>query len=120
MARVPTVERKAEARLDSLPDNAVYRHAYKKMWIAYVLHLVGFGVFGVHRFYLLYYRSACAQLALAIVYVFSGLAVPLVSDAAGIVLVVWLIVDLFLIPGLTRARNATIAADIDTQVEAMR
>lgn len=120
MAQVPRIERKNDATLDDLPQSDLYRHSYKHMWVAYVINLVGFGVLGGHRFYLLYYRSACIQLGLFFAYILLSFVVPILSDAAMIGLVVWVLVDLFLIPGMTRARNATIAADIDAQIEEMR
>ncbi|WP_210324122.1 TM2 domain-containing protein [Azorhizobium oxalatiphilum] len=78
------------------------------MLIAYLLHLMGGGgIFGFHRFYLGYTRSAQIQAALGA----TTLLLPLIIRSNDFQLfllppaMVWYIADLFLIPRMVRARN---------------
>ena len=64
----------------------------KSVGVAYLLWLV-LGFFGVHRFYAGATKSGIAQLVLAFTFV------------GWIVLIPWLIADLFLIPGIVRDEN---------------
>ena len=64
----------------------------KSVGIAYLLWLF-LGGFGVHRFYSGHTKSAVLQMVLCI------------SVIGWLVLAPWLIIDLFLIPGLVRERN---------------
>jgi TM2 domain-containing membrane protein YozV len=72
----------------------------KETWIAYVLWLL-LAPFGAHRFYLGRTGSAIGQLATSLTII--GLLVT----------AVWSIVDLFLIPGITREENAKLATEWD-------
>lgn len=70
----------------------------KESWIAYVLWVL-LAPFGAHRFYLNRTGSAIGQLVTSLTII--GLLVT----------IVWSIVDLFLIPGITREENAKLAAE---------
>lgn len=87
----------------------------KRIGRAYVLLLL-FGGLGFHRFYLRRTGSAVVMLALVVTY-FVLLAVfwrsTSATELAGLValtVVVWEVVDLFLIPRMTRAVNRRIRA----------
>ncbi len=74
----------------------------REIWIAYLLWFF-FGGLGVHRFYLGQTTSAVAMLVLTIVGIFTSIiliGIPLLM-AVG----VWLLIDIFLIPDLTRQAN---------------
>lgn len=75
----------------------------KDLAIAYLL-LVFLGVFGAHRFYLGHNGTAIALLCGTL------LAAPLMLVGGGIMLAIgvgiWWVVDLFLLPGMTRCANA--------------
>jgi TM2 domain-containing membrane protein YozV len=64
------------------------------------------GGFGTHRFYLGYTGSAIAILLITIVGVF--LIFPLIVSG------IWLLVDLFIIPSMTRKVNMGIAASVSS------
>lgn len=103
----------------ALPQGPIYQRAYKAMWIAYVLALLGgAGCFGLHRFYLGYKRSALMMLALTL----GGIFLPMIGIGSVMltwwVVTLWVLVDLFLIPMMTRTRNAEIAAEIDRDLAA--
>ena len=86
-----------------------------------------FGVFGAHRFYLKRVQSASVMLALAlgpyvaafvVGFIFGLLGQPRTGDDSvmsnitalcHMVLVGWLIVDIFLIPGMVESYNLAIA-----------
>ncbi len=99
-----------------LPQGPIYTRAYKLMWLAYVLSLLGAGCLGLHRFYLGYTRSAVMMLGLTL----GSLLLPFFGiysvNLTRLVVSLWAIVDLFLIPGMTRTRNAEIAAEIDREL----
>lgn len=106
--------------------NAEYAARRRSMALAYVAWLF-FGVFGAHRFYLKRYNSASAMLALSvgpyvaafIVGFIAGLlgwgrgvddtAVDAVTSLCHMVLAGWMIVDIFLIPGMVESYNLAIA-----------
>ncbi|MGI2035355.1 TM2 domain-containing protein [Rhizobium panacihumi] len=101
-----------------LPQGPIYKRAYKSMWIAYVLALLGgAGCFGLHRFYLGYNRSALVILVLTL----GGILLPMIGIRSVTltwwVVSIWVLVDLFLIPAMTRTRNAEIAAEIDRDLK---
>lgn len=83
----------------------------KSVLVAYLLWFF-LGYFGVHRFYLGRTTSALALLGLTVV----GVVLSVVAIGAVILLVpaVWLLVDLFLIPGMTSAKNNEIIAAIES------
>src|ERR1700733_6315829 len=74
----------------------------KSVGVAYALWFF-FGSFGAHRFYLKQTGTAIAMLIIPLV------SIPLVFVAIGFiglgVVWIWVIVDAFLIPGLTRGYN---------------
>ncbi len=74
----------------------------KSMLLAYVLWFF-LGSLGIHRFYLGATRSAIIILILTILSIV--LSVVGVGPLLGLVVVIWLIVDIFLIPGMVRAAN---------------
>ncbi len=74
----------------------------KSMLLAYVLWFF-LGSLGIHRFYLGATRSAIIILILTILSVV--LSVVGVGPLLGLVVIIWLIVDIFLIPGMVRAAN---------------
>lgn len=95
----------------------IYRHASKSMLIAYLLALLGgAGCLGLHRFYLGYKRSALMMLVLTL----GAFLLPMVGiysvTLTWWVITFWVLLDLFLIPGMTRTRNAQIAAEIDREL----
>ncbi|MGE0255223.1 MAG: TM2 domain-containing protein [Alphaproteobacteria bacterium] len=74
----------------------------KSMLLAYVLWFF-LGSLGIHRFYLGATTSAIVLLVLTILSIM--LAVVGVGAFFGLIVVIWLIVDIFLIPGMVRAAN---------------
>ena len=85
---------------DTQPAPAV--RGDKSMLLAYVLWFF-LGSLGIHRFYLGATRSAIIILILTILSIV--LSVVGVGPLLGLVVVIWLIVDIFLIPGMVRAAN---------------
>jgi TM2 domain-containing membrane protein YozV len=88
----------------TVPTNHVASKPQRSMWMAYLLWFF-LGQFSAHRFYLGATGSAITQLGMA----FCGLALAMTGGPAVVfslfVLVpwmLWLFVDLFLIPGLHR------------------
>lgn len=86
----------------------------KRVGRAYVL-LFLFGGLGLHRFYLRRTASACVMLGLCLAsYLVLGIFWPApTSELAGLIglaVIVWEIIDLFLIPRMTRAVNQRIRA----------
>ena len=75
-----------------LQKQMAFESRRKSVGIAYLLWFV-LGGFGVHRFYSGHTASAVAQLVLCI------------SIVGWLALGPWLIIDLFLIPGLVREKN---------------
>lgn len=95
----------------SLPQDPLYRGSYKSLWLAYILLLLASGL-GLHRFYLGYRRTAAMQLglfALMMVLAFSGFG-P--GNYVFFLLLAWVVVDLVLLPWLTRWRNEAIATEL--------
>ncbi|GGE51488.1 hypothetical protein GCM10011391_32850 [Pullulanibacillus camelliae] len=80
---------------EQLLVNSEVQKSGKNMAIAYVFWIF-LGGFGAHRFYLRKKGSAIAQLILTL------------TLFGAIISGVWLIVDLFLIPGITREINNNI------------
>ncbi|MSO81320.1 MAG: TM2 domain-containing protein [Alphaproteobacteria bacterium] len=74
----------------------------KSMLLAYVLWFF-LGYLGIHRFYLGATRSAIIILLLTILSIV--LSVVGVGPLLGLVVIIWLIVDIFLISGMVRAAN---------------
>ncbi|XEC95607.1 NINE protein [Paenibacillus tarimensis] len=105
------------------------RSAEKSAAIAYLM-LIG-GHLGVHRFYLKRVGTAIAQLILFLASA-GGYIMMLVASAAeidaliiisvllfaipGLVLFIWIIVDLFLMSGMVREYNEKIQQDILAQI----
>lgn len=77
---------------DSLHKQMLFEENRKSVGITYLLWFL-LGWFGVHRFYAGATKSGVAQLLLAL------------SIVGWLVLIPWLIADLFLIPGLVREHN---------------
>ena len=91
----------SEAVLASARAQMIYDANKKSTGVAYLLWLF-LGGFGAHRFYLSYTGTAAAQLLLLI---FGWLPFFI----GWMVLGVWLLVDLFLIPGMAREKNMALA-----------
>jgi TM2 domain-containing membrane protein YozV len=89
-----------KAVLASARAHMIYDANKKSAGAAYVLCLL-LGGLGAHRFYLGYTGTAAIQLALGIL----GFIVFVTWPP----LWIWLLVDLFLIPGMVRAKNMEIA-----------
>jgi TM2 domain-containing membrane protein YozV len=85
----------------------------KSIVVAYVL-LVLLGGFGAHRFYLGRLRTAIAMLALNL------LGWLLIAPGVGVMLllplVLWMIVDLFLVPGMVAASRQNLRARITQEI----
>ncbi|MDP9838149.1 TM2 domain-containing membrane protein YozV [Neorhizobium huautlense] len=99
------------------PRGLIYRRASKSMLIAYLLALLGgAGCLGLHRFYLGYKRTALTMLVLTL----GAILLPMIGiysvTLTWWVVTLWVLVDLFLIPKMTRDRNAEIAAEIDREL----
>lgn len=110
MVNVPKIPGSASANPDrQVPDGSgiVVKIVDRKvMWVAYVLAIMGGGgMLGLHRFYLGYTRSAQVQLGLGVCAFLVPFLLGLVGQPLILIALVWNIVDLFLIPGLTRKAN---------------
>ncbi|BDI60505.1 TM2 domain-containing protein [Qipengyuania nanhaisediminis] len=80
---------------DNQRIDTLYEQGRKSMALSYLLWLV-LGAFGAHRFYNGATRSAVIQLVLTL-------------TGVGLVIVIpWLLIDLFLIPGLVNDKNREI------------
>ncbi len=83
----------------------------KSVVVAYILAIWFFGPFGSHRFYLNRPRSAVAMFLIflpSVVLFVRGLESDtgsLVGEVGMAIVYLWVIVDLFLIPGIVRRRN---------------
>ncbi|WP_049642807.1 TM2 domain-containing protein [Candidatus Rhodobacter oscarellae] len=88
----------------------------KSILVAYLLAIF-FGGFGIHRFYLGRSGSAAAML---IMFVLGWVTFAIV---VGIILLIavgiWVIVDLFLIPGMVESQKNDVRARISQELEAM-
>jgi TM2 domain-containing membrane protein YozV len=74
----------------------------KSIGLAYVL-LIFLGTFGIHRFYLNRIGSAIVQLIIGIIGV--ATAAILIGFFFLAPLWIWLLIDLFTLPGMVRAEN---------------
>lgn len=81
----------------------------KSVGVAYLLWFF-FGMLGVHRFYLKENGTAIAILILTIV------SIILMIVAIGFIIILipalWVFIDIFLIPGITRKYNTTLANNL--------
>ena len=91
---------KTEAALLGARAQMIYDANKKSVGASYVLCLI-LGGLGAHRFYLGYTGTAVVQLILGLLGFVLFLTWP--------PLWIWLLVDLFLIPGMVRTRNMEIA-----------
>jgi hypothetical protein len=97
----------------------------RKLWKAYVLWII-FGGFGMHRFYLGRNWTGFLMLALTItafvcgqeVSTFHNDALQYLALPAWCAIVLWLIVDLFLIPSMARKFNARLPEELAKKVKA--
>ncbi len=82
----------------------------KSILVAYLLWFF-LGGLGVHRFYLGRTTSALVLLGLTV----AGVILSVVAIGAVILIVpaIWMLVDLFLIPGMTRDKNNALIAEIE-------
>lgn len=94
----------------------------KSLALAYLAWLF-FGVFGVHRFYLGRRKTALAMMALSIGPFVVGFLLGLLglagadvedglSRVAWAALLIWMIVDIFLIPGMVESKNAELVRSL--------
>ena len=96
-------------RAEIVRSQLMYDANRKSAGVAYLL-LIFLGGLGAHRFYLGKTGSALAQLAMSI---FGWLTLAVfVGVLLLIPLGIWLIVDLFLIPGIVRGQNTRLANDL--------
>ena len=86
-----------------------FEAAKKSVLVAYLLWFF-LGWLGLHRFYLGYMLSAVLMLLLWVVG--TVLSVVLIGYVILVVPVLWWAVDALLIPGMARAKNNEIIADI--------
>lgn len=116
--------------------NSEMRPREKSLGLAYLM-LIG-GHLGVHRFYLKRTATAIVQLVLFLIAALGYIVMVTTSGfgegevgigtviglilffVAGAPLFVWVIVDLFLIPGMVRGLNAQIEGEIMQQLEWIR
>lgn len=116
--------------------NSEMRPREKSLGLAYLM-LIG-GHLGVHRFYLKRTATAIVQLVLFLIAALGYIVMVTTSGfgegevgigtviglilffVAGAPLFVWVIVDLFLIPGMVRGMNAQIEGEIMQQLEWIR
>jgi TM2 domain-containing membrane protein YozV len=93
-------------KLDDAQRVMLYDASKKSVAAAYILWIL-LGHFGAHRFYLGKTTSATVMLILAL------LAIPLCFVLIGYLILpivwLWMLIDLFLIPGLTRDHNLHMA-----------
>lgn len=97
----------------------------RRLWLAYVAWFF-LGIFGTHRFYLKRWQSASVMLALSVgpyvaVFIYGfilgvaglprgdGYVQSITTVLCHLVLAGWMVVDLFLIPGLVERYNLEIA-----------
>ncbi|QHW33149.1 TM2 domain-containing protein [Paenibacillus rhizovicinus] len=109
--------------------NSELRGAEKSSGVAYLM-LLG-GHFGLHRFYLKRKGTGAAQLALFIAAIFFYFMIAIASAVdstpftivsvtmcvlPAVALFVWIIVDLFLLPGMIRAYNQGVQQAIIAEI----
>lgn len=82
----------------------------KSVLVTYLLWFF-LGCFALHRFYLGYYLSGLLMLGLWVIGV--GLSVILVGYVILLVPVIWWALDALLIPGMVRASNEALIAEIE-------
>ena len=90
-----------ETGLASARAHMIYDANKKSVGASYLLCIL-LGGLGAHRFYLGYTVTACVQLLI-------GLSGFMLSAITWPPLWIWLLVDLFLIPGMVRRKNLEIA-----------
>ena len=96
-----------------MSDTARLMHYDANKKSAVVAYLLWFflGTFGAHRFYLNLYGTGAAILIITLV------SILLMFVGVGIVTiwisVIWVFVDLFLIPGITRKYNVALATQLE-------
>jgi hypothetical protein len=113
--------------------NSELRDLEKSLGIAYLM-LIG-GHWGIHRFYLKRKKTAFGQLALflaaGLFYILSAVASVLQNDSfvllcflltalAAIALAIWIIVDLFLLPGMVKAWNSQVEQQLISRIAQYR
>ena len=91
----------SEDRLASARAHMMYDANKKSAGVAYLL-CIFLGGFGAHRFYLGYSGTGAVQLVLWLL----GWVTVFI---AWIPLGIWIIIDLFLIPGMAREKNMVLA-----------
>lgn len=110
MVRVPNIPAKPDA--EPAPPRSTAPPGAKSLWVAYALHLSGGGGFlGLARFYLGFYRSAQIQLGLGLTTLFLPLLIQSNDFQYYLIppVLLWYVVDLFLLPGMARAANEKLA-----------
>ncbi|RAP76970.1 NINE protein [Paenibacillus montanisoli] len=111
--------------------NSELRSAEKSAAVAYLM-LLG-GHLGLHRFYLKRIRSGVAQLLLfiaAVLFYFVFVFTSAIAEEfaysflalipcilSGVALFIWVIVDLFLLPGMLRSYNESVKQEILAAIE---
>jgi hypothetical protein len=113
--------------------NSELRDSEKSLGIAYLM-LIG-GHWGIHRFYLKRKKTAFGQLGLflaaGLFYILSAVASVLQNDSfvilcflltalAAIALAIWIIVDLFLLPGMVKAWNSQVEKQLISRIAQYR
>ena len=89
--------------------NSEIQRRGKSTLVAYLL-LIFLGTLGIHRFYLGRTGTAVTQLVLTIIGWLT--AIILIGFALLAVVWVWVIVDLFLVPGIIEAENDKLEKDV--------
>lgn len=104
--------------------------AHKKSLVFAYLAWLFFGVFGAHRFYLGRRKTAFAMLALAVSPFVAGFLLGLLIGASWAdvgdrlntfqritwaILAIWMLVDIFLIPGMVEGKNAELVQSLHRQ-----
>ncbi|MFX3616420.1 MAG: TM2 domain-containing protein [Sporolactobacillus sp.] len=102
---------------EQLVVNSEVQKMGKSMALAYVLDIF-LGTLGIHRFYLGKTGSAAALLTLTILgwitaFILIGFFLIAISG-------IWTIVDLFLIPGIIRAKNEKIERSVESALLSKR
>lgn len=88
-----------------------YHNEKKEMVLAYVL-VIFLGLLGVHRFYLGYVGTGFIMLGLTL---FGFIVVFTFFIAA-----IWVLVDLFLIPEMTKMHNRKLMTDLEKEAQERR